>query len=98
PLFAECMDADTHTHGDGPTVGQSISGMAGVANIGNDINWCGHIFAQANWYAFGRLAWKPDASPADIADEWIRQTFSNEPRVVKSIKQMMLASRETAVD
>jgi len=67
PLFAECMDADTHTHGDGPTVGQSISGMAGVANTGNDINWCGHIFAQANWYAFGRLAW--GATPAGIADE-----------------------------
>ena len=96
PLFAECMDADTHTHGDGPTVGQSISGMAGVANTGNDIDWCGHIFAQANWYAFGRLAW--GATPAGIADEWIRQTFTNNTTAVDSIKKMMMASREIAVD
>jgi len=95
-LFAECMDADTHTHGDGPTVGQSISGMAGVANTGNDIDWCGHIFAQANWYAFGRLAW--GATPAGIADEWIRQTFTNNTTAVDSIKKMMMASREIAVD
>ncbi|HEV9037386.1 MAG TPA: alpha-glucuronidase family glycosyl hydrolase [Puia sp.] len=96
PLFAECMDADTYTHGNGPTVGQSISGMAGVANTGNDINWCGHIFAQANWYAFGRLAW--GATPAGIADEWIRQTFTNNTTAVDSIRRMMLASREITVD
>jgi len=101
PLFAECMDADTHTNGNGPTVSQTITGMAGVANTGNDIDWCGHIFAQANWYAFGRLAWglAPDkTSPsARIADEWIRQTLSNRNSTVDSIKIMMMASREITV-
>ena len=76
--------------------------MAGVANIGNDRNWCGHIFAQANWYAFGRLAWETGgkAAPysAAIATEWIRQTFTNDPKVVDSIKEMMMASREIAVN
>jgi alpha-glucuronidase len=112
PLFAECMDADTHARGGGLTVAQSISGMAGVANTGNDIDWCGYIFAQANWYAFGRLAWgvpiaedersratpnSPNSPSALIADEWIRQTFTNSPGTVDSIKKMMLASREITV-
>ena len=96
PLFAECMDADTHAGGQGPAVSQTITGMAGVANTGNDINWCGHIFAQANWYAFGRLAW--GATPAGIADEWIRQTLTNSRTAVDSIKKMMMASREITVD
>ncbi|HLZ89370.1 MAG TPA: hypothetical protein VKQ52_19080, partial [Puia sp.] len=85
----------------GTPVSATISGMAGVANIGNDRNWCGHIFAQANWYAFGRLAWETGkATPcsARIATEWIRQTFSNKPSVVDSIKQLMMASREITVD
>jgi alpha-glucuronidase len=98
PLFAECLNADTHTHGDGPTVANAVSGIAGVANIGNDRNWCGHPFAAANWYAFGRLAWNPAASPADIAEEWIRQTFTNDAAFVAPVKKMMLASREIAVD
>ena len=112
PLFAECLDADTHTRGDGPTVAQSISGMAGGANTGNEIDWCGYIFAQANWYAFGRLAWgvpapdntdgAPPASPgsasARIANEWIRQTFTNKSTAVDSIRKMMMASREIAVN
>jgi alpha-glucuronidase len=72
--------------------------MAGVANIGNDRNWCGHPFAQSNWYAFGRLAWDPGLSPAQIADEWIRQTFSNNSAFVGTVKKMMLASREITVD
>ena len=55
--------------------------MAGVAGIGSDANWMGSHFNQANWYAFGRLAWNPDLSAQDIADEWIRQTFSNDPAV-----------------
>jgi alpha-glucuronidase len=73
--------------------------MAGVANIGNDIDWCGHIFAQANWYAFGRLAWDAGTTgSAEIATEWIRLTFGNEPRMVNTIREMMLGSREIAVD
>jgi len=111
PLFEECLDADTHQpHPPGAVngpqttvpVSATIRGMAGVANIGNDRNWCGHIVAQANWYAFGRLAWETGgkAAPrsAAIATEWIRQTFTNDPKVVDSIKEMMMASREIAVD
>jgi len=98
PLFAECLNSDTHTDGKGPIVAATVSGIAGVANIGNDINWCGHPFAAANWYAFGRLAWNPAGSPADIADDWIRQTFTNDPAFLTPVKQMMLASREIAVD
>ena len=100
PLFEECLHADTYTKGKGTPVSATITGMAGVANIGNDINWCGHPFAQANWYAFGRLAWCASATnlSALIADEWIRQTFSNNPGVVDTLKKKMLASREIAVD
>jgi alpha-glucuronidase len=98
PLFKECLDADTYTKGKGSPVSGTITGMAGVANIGNDINWCGHPFAQANWYAFGRLAWDPSLSSAQIADEWIRQTFSSRPAVLDTLKKMMLASREITVD
>jgi alpha-glucuronidase len=97
PLFEECLDADTYAKGKGTPVSSTITGVAGVANIGNDINWCGHPFAQANWYAFGRLAWGGGNS-AFIADEWIRQTFSNNAGVVDTLKKMMLASREIAVD
>ena len=98
PLFEECLNADTYTKGKGTPVSATITGMAGVANIGNDINWCGHPFAQANWYAFGRLAWCAGQPAASIADEWVRQTFSNNPGIVDTLKKMMLASREIAVD
>jgi alpha-glucuronidase len=98
PLFAECLSSDTHTRENGPTVAATISGIAGVANIGNDVNWCGHPFAAANWNAFGRLAWNPNESPSDVADDWIRQTFTNDPAFVRPVKEMMLASREIAVD
>ncbi|HXB93763.1 MAG TPA: hypothetical protein VNU70_01350, partial [Puia sp.] len=98
PLFKECLDADTYTKGKGSPVSGTITGMAGVANIGNDINWCGHPFAQSNWYAFGRLAWDPSLSSAEIAEEWIRQTFGNEPEVLAPLQKMMLSSREITVD
>jgi len=99
PLFAECLNADTYTKGKGSLVSGTITGMAGVANIGNDRNWCGHPFAQANWYAFGRLAWGgASLSSSQIADEWIRQTFTNQPAAVDTIKKMMLASRDITVD
>ncbi len=107
PLFKECLDADTYAKGQGSFVSKvidgsldnhSISGMSAVSNIGNDINWTGHPFAQANWYAFGRLAWNHDLTSAQIADEWIRQTFINDKRFVDTVKTMMLASRETTVD
>ena len=106
-LFEEVLDADTYRKGRGSTVAKVIdgslhdkkmTGMAGVANIGTDLNWTGHPFAQANWYGFGRLAWDPYLSSETIADEWIRATFSNDPKFVKSVKKMLLASREAVVN
>ena len=76
----------------------SLKAMAGVANIGDDTNWCGHHFAQANWYAFGRLAWNPSLKSEVIADEWMRQTFNNDERLVKPMTQVMMESREAAVN
>jgi alpha-glucuronidase len=72
--------------------------MAGVSNIGNDINWTGHLFNQANWYVFGRLAWDHKLSSEQIAKEWINQTFSNSDQVESTILNMMLSSRETVVN
>lgn len=106
PLFKECLDSDTYTKGKGSTVakvidgsleGHRLSGIAGVSNIGNDINWCGHPFAQSNWYAFGRLAWNPSLSSEGIASEWVRQTFSNNTSFVKTVSDFMLASRDNTV-
>lgn len=76
----------------------SLKAIAGVANIGTATNWCGHPFAQANWYAFGRLAWDPQLSAKEIADEWIKQTFTNNAAFVKPVTDMMLLSREAAVN
>lgn len=107
PLFKEALNADTYSKGKGSTVIKivdgsldnfSISGIAGVSNIGNDINWCGHPFAQANWYALGRLCWDPDLSSEQIADEWIRQTFTNDLSFVLPVKKIMLQSREVLVN
>ena len=77
---------------------EKLVGIAGVANIGLDKNWCGHHFSQANWYAFGRLAWNPALSSRQIAEEWLKQTFSDEKLKMKDITAMMLRSREACVD
>jgi alpha-glucuronidase len=107
PLFKEVLNADTYSKGKGSTVAKvidgslnnfSLNGIAGVSNIGNDINWCSHPFAQANWYALGRLCWDYDLSSAQIADEWIRQTFSNDLSFVEPVKKIMLQSREALVN
>lgn len=107
PLFKETLDADTYSKGAGSSVGKVVdgsldhhkySGMAGVSNIGTDRNWTGHPFGQANWYAFGRLAWNHDLTSDEIADEWLRMTFTNNPKFIEVVKPMMLNSRETAVD
>ena len=74
----------------------SLKAMAGVANIGDDTNWCGHHFAQSNWYAFGRQAWNPALTSEQIADEWLRQTFTGE-ELVRPMKQVMMDSREACV-
>jgi len=106
PLFKEVLDADTYARGEGSTVGRVVdgslhgyprTGIAGVANIGTDRNWTGSHFNQANWYAFGRLAWDHTLSSADIAEEWIRMTFVNEPAAVARIRDIMLGSREVLV-
>lgn len=76
----------------------SLKGVAGVANIGDDTNWCGHDFAQANWYAYGRLAWNPSLSSEEIAKEWLAQTFTSDPKFVEPMTQVMMDSRESVVD
>jgi alpha-glucuronidase len=107
PLFEEVLRSDTYARGGGSTVakvidgslfGRAQTGIAGVANIGSDRNWTGSHFDQANWYAFGRLAWDPSLSSREIAAEWVRMTFSNDPAFVEPVVAMMLQSRETAID
>ena len=106
PMWKECLDSDTYERGEGSTVGAITEGkiipykytaIAGVSNVGNDRNWCGHHFAQANWYAFGRMAWNPELTSEQIADEWLRQSFSTDNQFVEPVKKMMLASREACV-
>lgn len=106
PLYKEVLEADTYCNGKGSTVAKvidgsmnhhTINGIAGVANIGNDINWCGHPFAQANWYAFGKLSWNYELTSQAIAEEWIRMTYSNNPSFIKPVLTLMLQSRETYV-
>lgn len=77
---------------------ESMVGIAGVANIGDDANWCGHHFAQANWYAFGRLAWNPSLSTEEIAREWLCLTFTREKAFVEPMTTVMAESREACVD
>ena len=106
-LFSEVLSADTWVKGKGSTVARVVdgslfgykrTGIAGVANTGTDRNWTGSHFNQANWYAFGRLAWNPTASPAAIAEEWTHRTFSNDPKVVAPIVHIMLVSRDAVVN
>jgi alpha-glucuronidase len=107
PLFKECLDSRTFRPAENSTVasvidgtdyGHKISAMAGVANIGNDRNWTGHLFNQSNWYAYGRLAWNHQLSSEEIAIEWVNQTFGIKPAVRTAILEMMLPSRETVVN
>ncbi len=120
-MWEECLKSDTYQQGVGSTVGrvtdgsiydQKYTAIAAVANTGLDSNWCGHEFAQANWYAFGRLAWNNTISSDKIAEEWLTQTFS--PRTgtenlassttpwnsgfLQPVKKLMLNSREAAVN
>lgn len=97
-VFEETLQSDTHRPSKGTPVAHTLAGMAGVANVGTDRNWCGSPLEQANWYAFGRLAWAPLASSAGIADEWVRQSFGHEPRVVKTLNTMLAESREAVVN
>ena len=109
PLFKECLDSDTYCKGEGSTVGAITTGkvypdtykttaIAGVANIGRDANWCGHDFAQSSWYGFGRMAWDMKLTPEEIAIEWLEQTFTADWKFTYPVSEMMLTSRETAVN
>ena len=122
-MWEEFLQSDTYQAGPGSTVARCTDGsiypqghtaIAGVANIGLDTNWCGHSFAQANWYAFGRLAWNNQLSGEQIADEWLKLTFNPttpedsagstvlqaewDLKFLEPVKQMMLQSREAAVN
>jgi len=106
-LWQEVLDSDTFAKGQGSTVAKVVDGtlfdkkltlMAGVANIGSDRNWCGSIFDQANWYAFGRLAWDPEAQAKDIAADWVKMTFTDNPVFDTAAVTLMMGSRETAVN
>lgn len=106
-LYKECLDSDTYVNGKGSTVAKVVDGsvhnysytaIAGVANTGSDRNWTGHLMSQANWYAFGRLAWDHTLSEAQIADEWVKMTWTTVPAALAVIKNMLLQSRETYVD
>ena len=107
PLYSEVLNADTFAKGKGTTVAQvidgsafggALTGMAGVANTGRARDWSGSTMNQANWYAFGRLAWDPTLSPEAIAREWAAQTFSPDPKLVEPLVAMMMGSREAVVD
>jgi alpha-glucuronidase len=122
PMWKEFLESDTYQKGVGSTVAkvtdgsiydQKISAIAGVSNIGLDMNWTGHTFAQSNWYAFGRLAWNHELTSEQIADEWIKLTFSPldsdttktqfsmkdwSANFLQPVKQMMLDSREAIVN
>ena len=76
----------------------SLKAVAGVSNIGTDVNWCGHPFAQSNWYTFGRLAWNPSLTSEEIAEEWLKQTFSTDKDFIATAKEIMLESHEAVVD
>jgi alpha-glucuronidase len=116
-MWEEFLKSDTYQEGSGSTVARCTDGsifpqkhtaIAGVANIGLDADWCGHQFAQANWYAFGRLAWNNKLSSEQIADEWIKLTFNQSSKDIESkdwvenflnpVKKMMMESREAAVN
>ncbi len=105
--WEECLDSDTYRDGPGSTVADAVTAIAGVANTGQDPNFCGYVFAQANWYAYGRLAWDPTLSAEQIADEWISQTFLRpegmsdkafSARFVAPVRGILMASREAVVN
>ena len=112
PMWEEVLKADTYAFGenstvaavtDGSIIKTPVSAIAGVANIGEDVNWTGHHFAQSNWYAFGRMAWNHTLSSSQIAKEWVGLTFKNaskdaSPGFETEIVDMMLSSHQTCVD
>jgi alpha-glucuronidase len=107
PMWTEILGSDTHAKGSGSTIAKVIDGslhgrkktcIAGVANTGDGDEWCGSIFNQANWYAYGRLAWNPRLGAEEIAEEWIRMTFQCDAPTRAAILKMMMRSYEAIVD
>ncbi len=107
PMWKEVLDSDTYAKGPGTFVADivngsaenhSLSGIAGVSGIGVERNWSGHHFSQANWYAFGRLAWNSALTSGHIAKEWIKMTWSRDPEIIDVIEKMMSGSWEACVD
>jgi alpha-glucuronidase len=97
-MWEEVLDADTYARGPGSPVAGTLSALAGVANTGTERNWSGSLFDQANWYAFGRLAWDPQLSSRDVAEEWVRMTWGNDPALVEPVVGIMMESRQAVVD
>jgi alpha-glucuronidase len=107
PMLEGVLRSDTHANDEGSTVARIIdgsvhsygfNGIAAVANIGNDRNWCGHPMAAANWYAYGRLSWDLELTSRSIADEWLKLTYSRDPIFVESITELMIASHQACVN
>ncbi len=107
PLFAETLGSETFAGGkratvarivEGGTQRHALTGMAGVANIGRDRDWAGSTFNQANWFAFGRMAWDPTIGAQPVAREWAAMTFGPNPAIVAPVTDMMMGSREAVVD
>ena len=107
PMWKEYFQFDLFAKGPGSTLARVVdgslrnahmTGIAGVANTGDDRKWCGHFFAQANWFAFGRLAWDHSISAEQIAGEWIRMSLSNDSGTVATVSSMMMGSREACVN
>ncbi|HEY0366866.1 MAG TPA: alpha-glucuronidase, partial [Pyrinomonadaceae bacterium] len=106
-MWREFLDSDTYARGRGSTVSrlvdgtlsrQRLTGIAGVANTGSDLNWTGYDLLQANWYAFGRLAWNPQLSSEQIATEWTRMTLTHDATAVTTIVRLMLGLHEAVVN
>jgi alpha-glucuronidase len=107
PMWKEYLEFDTYAKGKGSTLASIIdgtvdnyqmTGIAGVGNIGSDRNWCGHFFAQANWFAFGRLAWDHTLTAEQIADDWVRMSLSNDDKTAATVESMMMGSWEACVN
>jgi alpha-glucuronidase len=98
PMWSEVLRTDTCAPRCGTEVRKTIKAMVGVSNIGSSRTWTGNHFDQANWYAFGRLAWSPTAAPSRIAEEWTRMTWGSDFHIVRPVVSMMIRSREGVVD
>lgn len=106
-MYEEIYQSDTYAYGKGSTVARivkgayshpKLTGVAGVANVGNDRNWNGSIFNQANWYAYGRFAWDPESRARAVGEEWTRMTFGNDPLVVTAALDMLMKSFPALID